>query len=306
MTRVWRCGSHRLPLGGRPLVMGVLNITPDSFSDGSRWLDPDRAVERALQMVDEGADIIDVGGESTRPGAPPVDPETERRRILPVITRLAPILPIPLSVDTTKVAVAAAALDAGASIINDISGLTFEPDMTSCAARTGCGVVLMHTRGTPQTMQMDTRYDDLLGEVISRLGDSVSHAIEGGVSPDSIVVDPGIGFGKDWRGNLELLRRLPEIARRLPYPLLVGTSRKSFIGVVTGRGVGDRLFGTAATVALAVQGGASVVRVHDVREMRDVADMAAAISGRWSPEGEIGGFGAEEQRSPSDEKGTAP
>jgi len=283
MEGAWRCGGYRLPIGGRPLVMGVLNVTPDSFSDGSCWLDPDRAVERALQMVAEGADIIDIGGESTRPGAPPVDEETEISRVLPVIRRLVPRLSIPLSIDTTKVAVAAAALDAGVSIINDISGCTFEPAMLPLVARAGCGLVLMHTRGTPATMQLDTRYDDLVGEVVTHLRDRAGHAVREGVSPETIVVDPGIGFGKDLAGNLELLRRIPEVTRLTGYPLLVGTSRKSFIGRVLGRGVDDRLFGTAATVALAVQGGAAVVRVHDVRAMRDVADMAAAVAGRWLP-----------------------
>lgn len=284
MTRLWRCGARQLPIGGRPLVMGILNVTPDSFSDGSLWLDPERALDHALQMVAEGADIIDVGGESTRPGSLPVDADTELSRVIPVIRRLASRISVPLSIDTTKSMVASAALDAGVSIINDISGFSFEPAMADLAARSGCGVVLMHTRGRPSEMQLHTRYDDLIGELTGALSHAASFAVSRGVSPDAVMVDPGIGFGKDVSGNLEILRRLPEIASRTGFPLLVGTSRKSFIGKVLGRGVEDRIFGTAATVALAVQGGAAVVRVHDVRAMRDVADMAAAIAGRFAPE----------------------
>jgi dihydropteroate synthase len=256
--------------------MGILNVTPDSFSDGAAFLDTDRAVARALAMEAEGADIIDIGGESTRPNAPAVDEKEELRRVLPVIERLAGRLRIPVSIDTYKSAVAAEALRAGAEIVNDISGCGFDPRMADVAASSKAGLVLMHTRGRPTEMQNDTVYCSLIPEIIDYLADRISHAESSGVERDRIAVDPGIGFAKDVRGNLEILRRLNEFAV-LGRPVLVGASRKGFIGAVLGREVGDRMFGTAATVALAVAGGASILRVHDVREMRDVALMAHAV-----------------------------
>ena len=272
----WRIATRELPLE-RPLIMGILNVTPDSFSDGNRFLDPQQAVDRAQEMAEQGADIIDIGGESTRPGAAPVDAGEEVKRVLPVIEEVAGKVSCAISVDTWKSAVARPAMAAGAGVINDISGFRFDPEMAAVAAQSGSGVVLMHTRGTPLTMQTETRYDDLMGEVIQGLGKSVEIAVGAGVERARIVVDPGIGFAKDGHGNLEILRRLRELTG-LGFPILVGTSRKGFIGKVLKRDTGDRVFGTAATVALAIANGASILRVHDVAEMRDVADMAHAIS----------------------------
>lgn len=273
--KLWRTARRELSLS-RPLIMGILNVTPDSFSDGNRYRDPARAVARAEEMQAEGADIIDIGGESTRPGSQAVTPEEEANRVVPVIAELARRTSLPLSLDSWKGSVARRAMDAGAEIINDISGLTFDPGLAGVAAESGAGVVLMHTRGTPDDMQRNTGYDDLLAEVTGGLRCSVATARAAGIGHDRIAVDPGIGFAKDFHGNLELLRRLGEL-RSLGLPLLVGTSRKSFIGAAIGREVADRLFGTAATVALAVSNGASILRVHDVAAMRDVADMARAI-----------------------------
>lgn len=261
----------------RPLLMGILNITPDSFSDGGKYRSLDRAVARAHELVAQGADLVDIGGESTRPGAPPVSADQETARILPVIEALAGKLPVPISVDTWKSSVADAALAAGAEIINDISGLTFDPDLAAVVARHGAGLVLMHTRGTPQQMQQHTAYDDLLGEVAVSLRCSAAAAESAGVPTSHIVLDPGIGLPKDAAGNLQLLQRLSEL-QGLGYPLLVGTSRKSFIGTVLERDdPADRLFGTATTVALAVAKGARILRVHDLPAMRDVALMAHAV-----------------------------
>ncbi|RNC67834.1 MAG: dihydropteroate synthase [Desulfuromonadales bacterium] len=271
----WRIGSRVLDLS-RPCIMGVLNVTPDSFSDGNRFQGVEQAVESALLMVEEGADIIDVGGESTRPFAAPVSEDEELRRVIPVIEQLAERLSVPVSIDTYKAAVARRALAAGAEIINDISGLAFDPEMAAAVAESGAGLVLMHTRGRPEIMQTDIIYDDLVAEVIDSLRCSLEMASGAGVAREQIVVDPGIGFGKGVAGNLEILRRLHEFVR-LDRPILVGTSRKSFIGSVLNRPVEERIFGTAATVALALAGGASLFRVHDVKAMRDVADMAHAI-----------------------------
>ncbi|HEX9078245.1 MAG TPA: dihydropteroate synthase [Desulfuromonadaceae bacterium] len=271
----WKIADRELPLG-RPLIMGILNVTPDSFSDGNRFPDSGRAVERAQEMAEQGADIIDVGGESTRPGATPVEAGEEVKRVIPVIERLTGRVPCAISVDTWKSGVARAAVAAGAGIINDISGFGFDPEMAAVAAQTGAGAVLMHTRGTPRTMQADTGYDDLMGEVIQGVHRSVETALAAGVERARIAIDPGIGFGKDKEGNLEILRRLRELGG-LGFPILIGTSRKGFIGKILGRQTDERLFGTAATVALAIANGASILRVHDIREMRDVADMAHAI-----------------------------
>lgn len=272
----WKTSQRSISLQ-KPLIMGILNVTPDSFSDGGRCSDPVRAVAKALEMEAEGADIIDIGGESTRPGAAPVSSADERERILPVIERLAGTLTCAISVDTWKSDVAAAALSAGAEIINDISGFTFDPQMAAVAGTSGAGVVLMHTRGTPDSMQKNTSYPDLMEEIAAGLRASLLCAREAGVADGCIALDPGIGFGKDAAGNLELIRRLAELSG-FGLPLLVGPSRKSFIGKVLGREqTDDRLFGTAAAVALSVSHGAAVLRVHDVRAMRDVADMAHAI-----------------------------
>jgi dihydropteroate synthase len=272
----WQTSRRSLSLQ-RPLIMGILNVTPDSFSDGGLASNPDRAFEIALQMESEGADIIDIGGESTRPGATQVSPDEEISRVVPLIDRLFGKVKCAISVDTWKSAVAERAVSAGAEIINDISGFNFDPIMASVAAASSAGVVLMHTRGKPDEMQQNTLYDDLMTEVSTSLRSSISIAKEAGVSENSIVIDPGIGFGKDAAGNLELLRRLKEFTG-FGLPILVGTSRKSFIGKTLGREkTDDRLFGTAATVALSVLNGASIFRVHDVRAMRDVADMTHAV-----------------------------
>lgn len=261
----------------RPLIMGILNLTPDSFSDGGRFVDPAQAIEHALKMEAEGADIIDIGGETTKPGAPPVPAAEEAARIIPVMERLVRELRCPLSVDTWKSAVADRALSAGAEIINDISGFNFDPQMADVVARHGAAAVLMHTRGKPDEMQQNTDYSDLMTEVIGGLRNSVSQALAAGVQRERIAIDPGICFGKDLSGNLEILRRLRELTS-LGLPVLVGTSRKSFIGKILARQeAAERTFGTAATVALSIANGAQILRVHDVREMRDVADLAHAI-----------------------------
>jgi dihydropteroate synthase len=272
----WKTAQRDLSLE-RPLIMGILNVTPDSFSDGNLYFDPQHAIDRALELAGEGADIIDIGGESTRPGAPPVTAGDEIKRVIPIISGLAGKIRCALSIDTWKSSVAHEAVAAGAEIINDISGFTFDRQMAAVAAQSGAGVVLMHTRGTPQVMQTNTTYADLIGEIMQSLRASVTMADEAGVSLHCIALDPGIGFGKEAVQNLEILRRLREFTT-LGLPVLAGPSRKSFIGSVLSRDTGQRLCGTAATVALAVSNGAAILRVHDVREMRDVADMAHAIT----------------------------
>ncbi|HEY3306917.1 MAG TPA: dihydropteroate synthase [Desulfuromonadaceae bacterium] len=275
LPSIWKTAKRTISLA-RPLIMGILNVTPDSFSDGTCYLSPEQAVKHAWEMVEQGADIIDIGGESTRPGAELVDTSEELQRVIPVLELLQGKLPCPISIDTWKSAVAREALQAGAEIINDISGFNFDPAMAALAAQTGAGAVLMHTRGKPDAMQKNTDYKDLLGEVVSGLEASVQIAFATGVEQDRIVIDPGIGFGKDIAGNLEILRRLRELTG-LGFPVLVGTSRKGFIGKILSQDFDSRIHGTAATVALAVANGASILRVHDVRTMRNVADMAHAI-----------------------------
>jgi dihydropteroate synthase len=273
---IWKVGKRSLEFSHRPHIMGVLNVTPDSFSDGSFFLDPERAVDRALEMEEEGADSIDIGGESTRPFASPVDENQELRRVIPVIERLAGRLRVPISIDTYKASVAREAIRAGAEIVNDISGGTFDSRMFETVAASSAGLVIMHTRGTPSEMQRDTTYSAIIPEIVQFLRERLSDAGSQGIPFERIVVDPGIGFGKSLQGNLEILRNLDHLSV-LARPILVGTSRKTFIGTILGREVGDRAFGTAATIALAVANGASILRVHDVRSMRDVAIMAHAV-----------------------------
>jgi len=268
-----------LGLGGRVLIVGILNVTPDSFSDGGRFLSPDAAVERALAMEREGADIIDVGGESSRPGAEPVPVEEELRRVLPVLERLRGKLRIPISIDTTKAEVAEVALRAGASIVNDISALRFDPAMAPVVAEFGAGLVLMHMLGTPKTMQQDPHYEDVVTEVRDFLAERALYAQSQGIPREAIAVDPGVGFGKTVEHNLEILRRLSELAE-LGFPVLVGPSRKSFIGAVLGLPVEERLEGTLAACAVAVVRGADILRVHDVREVRRAADLALHLRRR--------------------------
>ena len=279
MEREWKLSRRSLPYGVRTLVMGVLNVTPDSFSDGGLFFDRARALEHAERMVAEGADILDVGGESTRPGGAAVDEGEEIRRVLPVIELLAGRVPVPVSVDTTKAHVARAALDAGAEIINDISGLRFEPALADEAARAGAGLVLMHSLGTRERMHTLPPVADILPEVVGSLRRSVAGAERRGLPRACIAVDPGFGFGKSQEQNVELLARLDRIAAAFPdLPLLVGTSRKRFVGALLGGApAGERLHGTMATVAAAVLRGAHVVRVHDVRAAVETARVADAI-----------------------------
>jgi dihydropteroate synthase len=266
-----------LDLSARTHVMGVLNITPDSFSDGGRFTDHGQALDHARAMASEGADIIDIGGESTRPGANPLPEDEELRRVLPVIERLSEEVSVPLSIDTYKARVAERALRAGAAIVNDISGLRFSPDMGRVIADNGAAVVLMHIKGTPKNMQTDPRYDDVLGEIGKYLEESVAIAMGAGIPRDRIMIDPGIGFGKTLEHNLTILKRLDEL-RVLGLPIVIGTSRKRFIGTVLGISEpADRVEGTAATVALAIERGAHVVRVHDVSQMSMIARMTDAI-----------------------------
>ncbi len=265
-------------IGQRTLVMGVLNATPDSFYDGGRYATLDAALARVEQMLAEGADILDIGGESTRPGAEPVPEAEEIRRVVPLIEALAARYPeAVISVDTTKSRVAHLALQAGASIVNDISGATFDPRMLEVVAQTGALIVLMHIKGTPQTMQQNPTYDDVVAEVKETLYVHVRRALQAGIPFQHIWLDPGIGFGKTVQHNLELLRGLPELAT-LGFPILVGTSRKSFIGHLLGvLPPEERLEGTLATLALAVAWGADIVRVHDVKEAVRAVKVADAL-----------------------------
>jgi dihydropteroate synthase len=253
--------------------MGIVNVTPDSFSDGGRFLEPDAAVAHGIELADAGADVLDVGGESTRPGAAPVPADEEVRRVLPVIERLATVTGVPISVDTTKATVARAALGAGATIVNDVSAGRLDPDMLSVTAAAGAGYVVMHMHGDPRTMQVDPRYDDVVAEVGDFLAGRVDAARAAGVAPGALAADPGIGFGKTVEHNLRLLAGLPSLAERVHAPLMVGTSRKTFIGKLLARELGgsdslpvdQRDEGTLATVVWAVERGASIVRVHDVQ-----------------------------------------
>ena len=268
--------------GARPAVMGVVNVTPDSFSDGGRWLDADAAVAHGLELVAAGADLIDVGGESTRPGAEPVPADEERRRVVPVIERLAAESRVPVSVDTTKAGVATAALEAGAVIVNDVSAGRADPALLGVAADAGAGFVAMHMLGEPRTMQDDPRYDDVVDEVGDFLVERLAAARAAGIAAAALVADPGIGFGKTVRHNLELLARLREIVARVDVPVLVGTSRKRFIGAVLGTDDGhlpaaDREEGTLATVVCALDRGARIVRVHEVRSAAQTVRLLEAM-----------------------------
>ena len=265
-----------LPLSQRAHYMGIVNVTPDSFSDGGRYLDPDAAIKQGARLVEEGADLLDIGGESTRPGAEPVDEAEEIKRVVPVIEGLTAVVDVPISIDTMKASVAAAALDAGASIVNDVSAGRFDPTILPLAAECGVPLILMHMLGEPRTMQADPRYDDVVGEVWRFLAERADAAVSAGVSPQRILVDPGFGFGKTREHNLVLLKRLREFTC-LGYPVLVGTSRKSFIGTTLDLPVGERVEGTAATVALAVSHGAAILRVHEVGPMRRVGSMVEAV-----------------------------
>lgn len=269
-----KIGGKTFNFGRRTYIMGILNVTPDSFSDGGRFVDFDDAVARGREMLKEGADIIDVGGESTRPGGKPVNVSEELKRVIPVIKALSGETGAVISVDTTKSRVAGAALKAGASMINDVSALNFDKKMAAVASRYKVPVVLMHMLGNPRTMQKNPRYGDLMSDIISYLQKSIELAIKGGVS--DVIVDPGFGFGKTVEHNLEILRRLREL-KVLGHPILIGTSRKSTIGKILGLPVDQRLEGTSAAVAAAIAAGANIVRVHDVARMARVVKMCDAI-----------------------------
>jgi dihydropteroate synthase len=271
-----RCRNRKLMLGKRTLLMGVLNVTPDSFSDGGAFFDKEKAISRGLGMVEEGADIIDIGGESTRPGSKPVELEEELHRVIPVIESLAKEVDVPISIDTYKSAVAQRAVEAGAQIINDVSGLHFDPNLAHVAAREDTPLVLMHIRGTPETMQKDVHYNSLFGEIIRYLRDSIRIAESAGIDPGQIVIDPGIGFGKTIEDNLLILKYLYEF-RILGKPILLGTSRKTFIGKILNAEVGDRLEGTLSSIAIAVLNGAHIIRSHDVLEAKKVIAVADAV-----------------------------
>ncbi len=277
--REWKLARRALAYGERTLIMGVLNVTPDSFSDGGQFFDIDSAVARAEEMIAEGADILDVGGESTRPGSAPVSIEEEIRRVVPVVEALARSATVPLSVDTTKAGVARATLAAGAEIINDISGLRFDPSLADEAARTGTGLILMHSRGTHETMHALPPVADIMREVTASLRHSVAEAERRGVERARIVIDPGIGFGKSHEQNIELIARLDVFAASFTdFPILVGTSRKRFIGALLGgASVDERLHGTMTSVTAAVLRGAHIVRVHDVRAAVETVRVADAF-----------------------------
>jgi dihydropteroate synthase len=286
----WQIRDRRMPIGERTLIMGILNVTPDSFSDGGQFLTLDTALAHAEQMIAEGADIIDVGGESTRPGGEPVSVDEEIQRVVPVIETLAQRTGTPISVDTTKSEVARAALDAGAAIVNDISALRFDFYVADAVARAGAGLVLMHSRGTPATMHRLPPVADIMHEVTHSLRASIKMAERRGVKRESIVIDPGIGFGKSQEQNLELIAKVDQLIAALPdYPLLIGTSRKSFIGRLLAREDGtpapaaDRLHGSLATITAAILKGADIVRVHDVAATVETIRVAQAIRENLRP-----------------------
>jgi dihydropteroate synthase len=268
--------KRSIELGRRTLVMGILNVTPDSFSDGGRFFSKDEAVKHALRLVSEGADIIDIGGESTRPGADPVSTQDELDRVIPIIELLKDKIEIPISIDTYKSEVAERAIKAGAEIINDISGLKFDSQLAEVAAKTGATLCLMHTRGTPQIMQKIAPSKDIWKEILSDLKNSISQAGQVGVERSQIIIDPGIGFGKTMDDNLLIINQLDRL-NVFSLPILIGTSRKSFIGKLTDRPQSDRLMGTAASVAISIMHGAHMVRVHDVEPIVETVRISDAI-----------------------------
>ncbi len=274
--RLWKVGSQMLAPGPTPWLMGIVNVTPDSFSDGGRFTDPAVAVDRALRLVEDGAQIIDVGGESTRPGSDPVDADEELRRVIPVIEQLGRQSKVMVSVDTTKATVARAALSAGAQIVNDVSGLTFDPEMPAVCAKAQAGVICMHMRGTPRTMQNDPRYDDVVVEICRYLEARMVALEHQGIPRARVAIDPGIGFGKSAAHNVEILKNIAAL-RGLGRPVCIGHSRKQFLKKLLGRPVDERLFATVGiSVAVALQG-AEIIRVHDVAATRDAILACRAV-----------------------------
>ncbi|MDI7259507.1 MAG: dihydropteroate synthase [Thermodesulfobacteriota bacterium] len=271
-----RLRKQTFTLGKRTLLMGVLNITPDSFSDGGLYFDKEKAIAHGVRMAEEGADIIDIGGESTRPGSKPLEMEEELRRIIPVIESLTKEVDVPISIDTYKSAVAQRAIEAGAEMINDISGLHFDPDLALIAVREDIPIVLMHIRGTPETMQKDVYYESLFSEIIQYLKESIQRAESVGVNPEQVIIDPGIGFGKTLEDNLLIIKNLSEF-RVLGKPILLGTSRKTFIGKILNADPGQRLEGTLSSIAIAVLNGAHIIRCHDVLQAKKTIAVADAI-----------------------------
>jgi dihydropteroate synthase len=277
MTLTRQAKDRLIEFHERPLLMGVVNVTPDSFFDGGRYLDTEAAVAHAIRLVEEGADLLDVGAESTRPGADVVNEVEERRRAIPVVAAIARAVTVPISIDTSKAAVAREALDAGAVLVNDVTALRGDPAMVDVVARTGAGVVLMHMHGTPRTMQQVPCYDDVVGEISEFFEERIRFAMAHGIARRQIILDPGIGFGKLLVHNLTLLAQLHSF-ERFECPLLVGVSQKSFLGQIVDRPVQERQWATAAAVAMAVDRGAGILRIHDVRAMKDVVQVTAAIS----------------------------
>ena len=275
--------DRRLALD-HPLIMGIVNVTPDSFFDGGRFYDPQQAVAHAVKLVEEGADLLDIGAESTRPGALSVDEEEEHRRLIPVVAAVAKAVSVPISVDTSKAAVARAAIDAGAVMINDVTALRGDTTMIEVVAKTGAGLVLMHMQGTPESMQRSPHYEDVIEDITRFLAERARFAMDRGVAHERIVLDPGIGFGKTLTHNIDLLANLHAFLQ-LGFPLLVGPSRKGFIGQLTRQSPEGRAWGTAGVVALAVEHGANILRVHDVAPMKDVVTVADAIARRMLPAG---------------------
>jgi len=273
-----RLGSRRLAVGPRPAIMGVVNVTPDSFSDGGRHFDRDAAIAHGCRLAEEGADIIDIGGESTRPGSRPLSEEEELARVMPVIEGLATRVRAAVSIDTRHARVARRAVQAGASLINDVTGLQGDPDMAGVAAETGAGVAIMHMLGEPKTMQDNPRYDHLMADICRYLRRGIEAAVAAGVPEEAILVDPGFGFGKTLEHNVAILAQLGQL-RTLGQPILVGVSRKRFIGRLTGIATpAERTYGTAAACALAVAAGALVLRVHDVAAMKQALAVAASVA----------------------------
>jgi dihydropteroate synthase len=273
----WHLRDRILQLGPRPLVMGIVNVTPDSFSDGGRFAETEAAVAHGLELITQGADLLDIGGESTRPGAAPVSPDEELRRVLPVVERLAAQTTVPLSVDTFKALVARHCLEAGAQVVNDVTALTGDPDMAEVVRTAKAGVVLMHMQGSPATMQLDPRYDAVVADIGRFFEERLQAATGAGIERERIVLDPGIGFGKTLEHNLELLARLEEF-QRLGRPVCLGVSRKGFLGRVLGRPVAQRLAGALAAVCFAqARRAVQLVRVHDVQETKDAVTLLAAI-----------------------------